>query len=188
MVVVKWSACSPSTKTIQVWTPLKPTFFCKNCLEKTKINKKRPGLALFKKHLPSEYANSSTLGLVWPDRAIFEGLGGKFSYQSKPNICEHFGCSEKHILWNNCTYWQLFGQFWEKTGLLFIYIWSHWLWPNLLGHTASGPTWFFFKKCVLARRQFSKKNLFITSTDFHDPHPWPYKIIVASHLVKRCLI
>ena len=108
MVVVKWSACSlllKQSKSEPLWSL---HFSVKIACKKTKINKKRPGLALFKKHLPSEYANSSTLGLVWPDRAIFKRLGGKNSYQSRPNICEHFGCSEKHILWNNCTFRQLF--------------------------------------------------------------------------------
>ena len=43
-----WSACSPSTPTIRVRIPLKPTVFSvKLCLKRTKINKKRPGLACF---------------------------------------------------------------------------------------------------------------------------------------------
>ena len=44
VVVVKWSACSPSTLTIQVRDPLMPTIFSvKFVFERTKINKKRPG-------------------------------------------------------------------------------------------------------------------------------------------------
>ena len=47
MVVVKGSTCLPSTPTIQVQIPLNSTVFCKNLdLKRTKINKKRPGLAL----------------------------------------------------------------------------------------------------------------------------------------------
>ena len=45
-VVVKWPACSLSTTTIQVQISLKLTVFSvKFVLEKTKINKKRSGLA-----------------------------------------------------------------------------------------------------------------------------------------------
>ena len=53
VVVVKWSACLPSTPTIRVRIPLKPTVFSVIlCLKRTKINKKRPGLAhFFKKTL-----------------------------------------------------------------------------------------------------------------------------------------
>ena len=41
VVVVKWSACLPSTLTIRVRIPPKPTVFSvKLCLKKTKINKK----------------------------------------------------------------------------------------------------------------------------------------------------
>ena len=48
VVVVKWSACSPSTPTIRVRIPLKPKVFSIIlCLKRTKINKKRPGLAHF---------------------------------------------------------------------------------------------------------------------------------------------
>ena len=46
VVVVKWSACSPSTLTIRVQIPLKPTVVSvKFGFENKKINKKRPGLA-----------------------------------------------------------------------------------------------------------------------------------------------
>ena len=35
LVVVKWSACSPSTPMIRIWIPPKPTvFFCKICVWK----------------------------------------------------------------------------------------------------------------------------------------------------------
>ena len=44
VVVVKWSACSPSLPTIRVRIPLKPTIFSvKLCLKRTKINKKEAG-------------------------------------------------------------------------------------------------------------------------------------------------
>ena len=50
VVVVKWSAFLPSTPTIRVRIPLKSTVFSVIlCLKRTKINKKRPGLAHFKK-------------------------------------------------------------------------------------------------------------------------------------------
>ena len=50
VVVVKWSACSPSTLTIQVWILLSSTVFLwKLYLKRTKINKKRPGLGHLKK-------------------------------------------------------------------------------------------------------------------------------------------
>ena len=46
VMVAKWSECSPSTLMIRARIPLKPTIFLlTGCLEKTKINKKRPGLA-----------------------------------------------------------------------------------------------------------------------------------------------
>ena len=46
--VVKWSACSPSTPTIQVPIPLKPTVFSEIlCLKKRKQIKKRPGWPTF---------------------------------------------------------------------------------------------------------------------------------------------
>ena len=44
VVVVKWSACSPSTLTIRVRIPLKSTI---NCLKRTKINKKRSRMVHF---------------------------------------------------------------------------------------------------------------------------------------------
>ena len=52
VVVVKWSACSSFTLMIRVQILLK--FFSINlCLKRTKINKKRPGLA----HFYKEYAH-----------------------------------------------------------------------------------------------------------------------------------
>ena len=52
VVVVKWSARSPSTPTIRVRIPLTPTVFLyKLCLKKMKINKKKAGVGPFlKKH------------------------------------------------------------------------------------------------------------------------------------------
>ena len=51
VVVVKWSACLPSTPKIRVRIPLKPIVFSVMlCLKRTKINKKRPGLAHFQKN------------------------------------------------------------------------------------------------------------------------------------------
>ena len=52
-VVVKWSACSPSTPTIRVQIPLKPTIFSVILyLKRTKINKKESGVGpLIKKTL-----------------------------------------------------------------------------------------------------------------------------------------
>ena len=48
VVVVEWSACSPSTPTIQVQITLKSIL----CCEKAKIGKKRSGLGIvFKNHL-----------------------------------------------------------------------------------------------------------------------------------------
>ena len=45
VVVVKWSACSPSTPKIRVCIPLKPTVFSVIlCLKRTKINKKEAGV------------------------------------------------------------------------------------------------------------------------------------------------
>ena len=41
VVVVKWSACSPSTLTIQVRIPLKTTVFSKFVFEKNKKKQKR---------------------------------------------------------------------------------------------------------------------------------------------------
>ena len=50
MVVVKWSVCSPSTPSIRVRIPLKPTVLSvKLCLKRTKINKKEAGAHLKKK-------------------------------------------------------------------------------------------------------------------------------------------
>ena len=49
---VKWSACLPSTPTIRVRILLKRTVFTvRFVFEKTKINKKRPGLAHLKKEV-----------------------------------------------------------------------------------------------------------------------------------------
>ena len=49
MVVVKWSTCSASTLPYRVWIPLKLRYsFSYNLgLKRTKINKKRPGIAPF---------------------------------------------------------------------------------------------------------------------------------------------
>ena len=50
VVVVKWSACSPSTPTIRVWIPLMPTVFSvKFEFEGNENKQKRPGLAHLKK-------------------------------------------------------------------------------------------------------------------------------------------
>ena len=46
--MVKWAGCSPSTLTIQVQIPLKPTVLC---LKRTKIKKKRLGLTHFFKRV-----------------------------------------------------------------------------------------------------------------------------------------
>ena len=54
VVVVKWSACPPSTPTIRVRIPLKSTIFCKIVVEKNNNKqKKRNGLANLKNLLPS---------------------------------------------------------------------------------------------------------------------------------------
>ena len=62
VVVVKWSACSPSTLTIRVWILLKPTVcFLKNlCLKRTKINKERPGLV----HLKTSFSTVTRLATL----------------------------------------------------------------------------------------------------------------------------
>ena len=57
LVVVKWSACSPSSPTIWVRIPLKSTILLvKLYLKRTKINKKRQGLA----HLKNIQAEGSS--------------------------------------------------------------------------------------------------------------------------------
>ena len=49
-MVVKWSACSPSTQTNQVRIPMMSTVFCSiSCLERTEIYEKEPGDGPFKK-------------------------------------------------------------------------------------------------------------------------------------------
>ena len=40
VVVVKWSACSPSTLAIRIRIPLKSTIFSVQCLKRMKVNKK----------------------------------------------------------------------------------------------------------------------------------------------------
>ena len=60
VVVVKWSACSPSTPKIRVCIPLKPTVFSVIlCLKRTKINKKEAGVGppFKKKYLYGQLAN-----------------------------------------------------------------------------------------------------------------------------------
>ena len=48
VVVVKWSACSPSTLAIQVRIPRKPKVFSVNlCMKTIKINKKEAGVVPF---------------------------------------------------------------------------------------------------------------------------------------------
>ena len=52
VVVVKWSACLPSTLTIRVWIPLMPTVFSvKFVFEKNKNKKKEAGVGSFLKYL-----------------------------------------------------------------------------------------------------------------------------------------
>ena len=49
-MVVKWSACSPSIPRIRVRIPLSLQFlFCKICFQRTKMNKKGPGMVHLKK-------------------------------------------------------------------------------------------------------------------------------------------
>ena len=81
VVVVKWSAFSPSTPAIRVQILLKSTVFSvKLCLKRMKINKKRRGLAHFvKKLLYIEIINCDWLNLI----ACLEAYNSKELFQSR---------------------------------------------------------------------------------------------------------
>ena len=75
VVVVKWSAFLPSTPTIRVRIPLKSTVFSVIlCLKRTKINKKRPGLAHFFKKVFGKCDKIISLYSLWWCFAIENSL------------------------------------------------------------------------------------------------------------------
>ena len=71
-------------------------------------------------------------------------LGGKFSYKSSPNIWWLLG-----LFWNLCFFKKkllllLFGQLWEKFGLLFIFTSSH---TAYKGSWAQDQEWWRWRWC-----------------------------------------
>ena len=64
VVVVKWSACSPSTLTIQVRIPLKTKVFLNLCLKRTKKNKREAGLARFLTISSLRFSKSGTFWYI----------------------------------------------------------------------------------------------------------------------------
>ena len=68
VVVVKWSACSPSTPTIHVcFPPKRLQFFLKIlCLKRANINIKEAGVGPFKKTCQALFLTKDCIKVFWP--------------------------------------------------------------------------------------------------------------------------